>query len=199
MGCEKWLDLGSRILSWFDSLWISFTRSRGDAEGEGRGIDHWLLVIDRRCLSIANDPVEVAVVRGSQAAVARKGRREWQLFLAGEHPVITSWVVRVALHPDAAGTRTGGQTLRMCDHLPSDSMSPARGASCQLATECFLRSRPPRTTTEAGSFGQCVCKWIESARCKSSSKLGLNFVSERHCVAVRRGGEQRKENVQSVG
>lgn len=44
---------------------------------------------------------------------------------------------------------------------------------------------------------QCASEWIELARCKSSSKLGLNFVSERYCVVARRGGEQLKENDQS--
>ena len=42
-------------------------------------------------------------------------------------------------------------------------------------------------------------KCIESAGCKSLSKLGLNFVTESNCVLVRGGGEQLEVNGWSVG
>ena len=58
-----------------------------------------------------------------------------------------------------------------------------------------LVASPPRLSSNRG---QCACERIELARWKSSSEFGLNSVTESHCVAVRRGGEQLEVNDQSV-
>ena len=41
----------------------------------------------------------------------------------------------------------------------------------------------------------CVCKWVWLVRCKSSPESTLSdSVTERYCVAKRRGGELREVN-----
>jgi len=63
----------------------------------------------------------------------------------------------------------------------------------QNRTRGILSLRDP-----AERLGQCACERVELARWKSSSGFGLNSVTESHCVAVRRGGEQLEVNGQSV-
>jgi hypothetical protein len=46
--------------------------------------------------------------------------------------------------------------------------------------------------------GVCACVRVETAGCKSPSRLGLNLVTESNCVAARRGGEQLEVNDQSA-
>jgi hypothetical protein len=51
---------------------------------------------------------------------------------------------------------------------------------------------------QAGSQPQCACEGVEFAGCKSLSVLDVSTVTERNCVAVRRGGEHWEVNDQSV-
>jgi hypothetical protein len=51
----------------------------------------------------------------------------------------------------------------------------------------------------AEAAGVCACKCVKSIRCKSLSRLGLNFVTESNCVLARGGGEQLEVNCWSVG
>ena len=51
---------------------------------------------------------------------------------------------------------------------------------------------------QAGSLSQCACEGVELAGWKSLSVLDVSTVTERNCVAARRGGEHREVNDQSV-
>ena len=53
-------------------------------------------------------------------------------------------------------------------------------------------------TRQAGSLSQCACEGVELAGWKSLSVLDVSTVTERNCVAARRGGEHREVNDQSV-
>ena len=52
--------------------------------------------------------------------------------------------------------------------------------------------------SQAGSLRQCACEGVELAGWKSLSVLDVSTVTERNCVAARRGGEHREVNDQSV-
>jgi hypothetical protein len=52
------------------------------------------------------------------------------------------------------------------------------------------------------AWGPCLLVRLQKERISEVQVLvevGLNFVTERNCVAARRGGEQREVNGQSVG
>jgi len=53
-------------------------------------------------------------------------------------------------------------------------------------------------TNRLTSLFQCACEGVEFAGCESLSVLDVSTVTERNCVAARRGGEHREVNDQSV-
>jgi len=53
-------------------------------------------------------------------------------------------------------------------------------------------------TNRLTSLFQCACEGVELAGCESLSVLDVSTVTERNCVAARRGGEHREVNDQSV-
>jgi hypothetical protein len=55
---------------------------------------------------------------------------------------------------------------------------------------CRNEREPPRHKAVAS----CACDVVEPAGCKSLSRSGLDLVTKRNCVAVRRGGKQREVN-----